>query len=93
MPAGSSLVWDNINYDLTLTLAPNFWTGGAGGLWSMSSSWSGQPPLNAVGATALFNGSGSSPVSVDVAITLGKLQYSSSASYDIQGPASPDASE
>ena len=39
---------------------------------------------NAVGAVALFSGTGGSPAVVDTAITIGVLQYTSTASYDIQ---------
>ena len=88
LPTNDTLTWDNVNYDLLLTVAnPTYWTGGVGGLWSNSSSWGGQSPLNGTGVTAVFNGGGSSPAVVDVATTIGSLQYSSSTSYEIRGPA------
>jgi autotransporter-associated beta strand protein len=71
--------------DLFLTIVGNYWKGAGGTQWSDSAHWNLGVP-NAAMAAATFNGAGGSPVVIDAGATVGALQFTTTASYDIQGP-------
>jgi polyhydroxybutyrate depolymerase len=91
--------WANpINYDISasseiwnffsrheVALIPT-WNVDAGGNWSLPANWNGAVP-NAVGARAKFAGIINEPrtVTLDVPVTLGRLDFDSTNSYTIGG--------
>ncbi len=86
-PAGTLWVADQADNRLLEYKAASAWNVNANGNWSLAGNWINGVP-NGVNIPAVFGGAISAPrtISTDIPVTVGSLNFSSTAKYTIAGP-------
>jgi T5SS/PEP-CTERM-associated repeat protein len=84
--AGGAMTMVALNDGVFVPPPPSNWNVDAGGNWSGAGNWTGEVP-DAAGAVAVFGNKTTAPrtVTVDVPVTLGRIDFASTPSYTIGG--------